>query len=136
MLYLLAPWYFPEYRWFMGAMLSVEINSWFLICRRVVYSNNSTAVHPHLATAVSAMFYLTWIVIRCILYPYFLVVFVKMAEKRVGETGVYFHKEMIFIVVHAALCALNLKWTYDLFTPIIKRWMGSGPKSLTVQNGL
>jgi hypothetical protein len=59
-----------------------------------------------------------------------------MARERIQETGVFFHPEMIFIIVHAALCALNLKWTYDLFTPIIKRLLGSGPKTLVVQNGL
>mmetsp|Transcript_29394 Transcript_29394/g.55136 ORF Transcript_29394/g.55136 Transcript_29394/m.55136 type:complete len:280 (+) Transcript_29394:69-908(+) len=152
MLYLFAPVVYPEYRWFMGAILSVEINTWFLICRRLVYRNNgpvgttstsnnnnpslSPAVHPILATTVSAMFYITWILIRCYLYPSYLIMFVKMADERIRETGVFFHNEMIFIVVHSALCVLNLKWTYDLFTPIIKRWLGMGPKTVVVQNGL
>lgn len=155
MLYLIGPIYYPEYRWFMGAILSVEINTWFLIARRLVYRNYSNIptgknnrptttaildvvshVFPLVQRTVSTMFYITWIAIRCYLYPSFLVMFYHMADERIRETGIYFHSEMIFIPVHTALCALNLKWTYDLFTPIIKRWLGTGPKQLVVQNGL
>ena len=35
MLYILIPYYTPEVRWCMGACMSVEINTWFLIARRV-----------------------------------------------------------------------------------------------------
>lgn len=65
-----------------------------------------------------------------------LVTFFQMAAERIQETGVYFHWPMMFIPAHAALCALNLKWTYDLFEPIVKRWLGIGPKPMVVQNGL
>lgn len=82
------------------------------------------------------MFYLTWIWIRCVIYPGVLVTFFQMAAERIQETGVYFHWPMMFIPAHAALCALNLKWTYDLFEPIVKRWLGIGPKPMVVQNGL
>ncbi|KAG7349562.1 TLC domain containing protein [Nitzschia inconspicua] len=144
MMYLIGPIAYPEYRWFMGAILSVEINTWFLICRRLVYrnyyspsSNDSTNVLlPVVQLVVSAMFYITWISIRCYLYPSYLFMFLRMADDRIRETGVFFHKEMIFITVHTVLCALNIKWTYDLFTPIIKRWLGIGPKQMVVQNGL
>lgn len=145
MMYLIGPIAYPEYRWFMGAILSVEINTWFLICRRLVYRNSygppspASKEHPLLPmaqTIVSAMFYITWIGIRCYLYPSYLFMFLRMADERIRETGVFFHKEMIFITVHTVLCALNIKWTYDLFTPIIKRWLGTGPKQMVVQNGL
>ena len=154
MMYLAAPIFYPEYRWFMGAILSVEINTWFMICRRLVYRNsyggptsNSHASNINndwwidailtlVQKTVSTMFYITWIAIRCYLYPSYLVMFFRMADERIRETGVFFHNEMIFIVVHTALCALNIKWTYDLFTPIIKRWLGIGPKQIVVQNGL
>jgi hypothetical protein len=75
-------------------------------------------------------------VIRCYLYPSYLLWFFVMAEERIRETQVYYHNEMIFICVHTILCILNLKWTYDLFTPIIKRWLGLGPKQVTIQSGL
>ncbi|KAL3942199.1 MAG: hypothetical protein SGARI_000346 [Bacillariaceae sp.] len=35
MLYILIPYYQPSVRWCMGACMSVEINTWFLIARRV-----------------------------------------------------------------------------------------------------
>jgi glucan phosphorylase len=62
--------------------------------------------------------------------------FLRRADERIRETGVFFHKEMIFITGHTVLCASNTKWTYDLFTHIIKQWLGIGPKQMVVQNGL
>lgn len=137
MLYLVAPVAYPYLRWLMGVILSVEINTWFLICRRVVYKNNGSAkVAPIISYSVSALFYITWIAIRCFLYPRYMIIFLQMWVERYQETGKVWHIEVIFLPVHAALCALNLKWSYDLFTPIIKRWMGTGPKNVVVQNGL
>lgn len=135
MIYLIAPVYWPEYRWFMGSILSVEVNTWFLIMRRVVFKTSSP-VPPSFAQLVSVMFYVTWILIRCIIYPGVLVTFLHLATERIQQTGTYFHWPMIFIIAHAALCVLNLKWTYDLFEPIVKRWLGKGPKAMVVQNGL
>lgn len=136
MIYLLGPIAFPEYRWFMGSILSVEVNTWFLICRRVVYKASGKPITPFFPQFISAMFYITWIWIRCIVYPGVLFQFLGMAKEAIEETGIFWHMPMIFIPPHFALCMLNLKWTYDLFRPIVKRWMGLGPKSIAVQNGL
>ena len=140
-LYLFAPIFYPDYRWLMGTILSVELNTWFLICRRIVYRSHYCPIYPRvnpmITTAVSTLFYTTWILIRCFLYPYVLIIFLYMYKDAVESTGKYFFTETIFIFVHAALCVLNLKWTQDLFTPIVKRWFGTGPKkSLVVQSGL
>lgn len=135
MLYLIGPVYYPEYRWFMGAILSVEVNTWFLILRRVVHKSNQP-INLLLSKTVSGCFYFTWITIRCIIYPGILWSFLKIAVERIQETGTYFHLPMVFIPVHFALCLLNLKWTYDLFKPIVRRWLGVGPKPMVVQNGL
>lgn len=141
MIYLLGPIYYPQYRWLMGAILSVEVNTWFLILRRLVYRNNYcpsgyAKVSPIITTAVSTFFYFTWITIRCYLYPHVLVLFFSMWKDEIEKTGKYFYWELLFIPVHAVLCVLNLKWTYDLFRPIVKRWMGTGPKTVAVSNGL
>lgn len=120
----------------MGSILSVEVNTWFLIARRVVYKASGKPVSPIISEAVSAMFYITWIWIRCIVYPGVLLTFLQLAKEKIEETGTYFHLPMIFIPFHFGLCVLNLKWTYDLFTPIIKRWLGMGPKSVVVEKGL
>jgi len=140
MLYLLSPIIYPQYSWLMGALLSVEINTWFLICRRIVYRSyycrSYPAVDPIITTAVSTLFYITWIYVRCYLYPHILVLFMYIWKEEIELTGVYLRGELIFIPIHIVLCVLNLKWTHDLFKPIIKRWFGTGPKSMVVQNGL
>ena len=125
----------------MGAILSVELNTWFLICRRLVYRSNHcpsgyAKFSPIITNTVSTLFYITWVAIRCYLYPHVLVLFMYLWKDEIEIQGKFFFWELLFIPVHAVLCVLNLKWTYDLFNPIIKRWMGTGPKSMLVQNGL
>lgn len=57
-------------------------------------------------------------------------IFLQMAYLKVIETGVLFHWPMMFMPVHFFLCVLNLKWSYDLFQPMIaKRWSLSLPGS-------
>jgi len=105
----------------MGACLSVEINTWFLILRRVVYKRKE--VLPTMFTdTVTLLFYLSWIAIRCFIYPAILVVFLQMAREKILETDRLWHWPMVFIPVHFFLCVLNLKWSYDLFLPIFQRW--------------
>lgn len=141
MIYLSAPVYYARYRWLMGAVLSVELNTWFLICRRLVYRSSYcpsgyAKVSPIITTTVSALFYITWLAIRCYFYPKLLILFFHLWTEEIEIKGKYFFWELLFIPVHAILCVLNLKWTYDLFKPIIKRWIGTGPKVIVVQNGL
>jgi len=120
--YLSAPIGWPEYRWFMGACLSVEINTWFLILRRVVYKRKEQLPHV-LVEVVSMLFYVSWIAIRCFIYPAILVHFLHLAREKVETTNRLWHWPMIFIPVHFFLCILNLKWSYDLFEPIIRKWV-------------
>lgn len=116
--YLSAPVLWPEYRWFMGACLSVEINTWFLIARRVVLKRKEELPN-WVPFVVSQANYISWIIIRCFIYPAILVQFLLMASEAIQETKQFFHWPMIFIPVHFFLCLLNLKWTYDLFAPMI-----------------
>lgn len=141
MMYLCGPIYYPRFRWVMGSVLSVEINTWFLILRRLVYRSNYcpsgyAKLSPIITTTVSAFFYTTWLAIRCYLFPSILILFLQMWKEEIAIQEKYFFWETLFIPVHAVLCVLNLKWTYDLFKPIIKRWAGIGPKAIVVQNGL
>lgn len=117
----------------MGAVLSVEINTWFLILRRVIYKSN---VHPIITGTVSFCFYATWIVIRCIVYPFILLIMLRLYAEKVEETGLYFHLPMVSIPVHVMLCLLNLKWSYDLFYPIVKRWFSDDAEKPSVSTGL
>jgi len=135
MFYLLGPIFWPEYQSFVGSILSVEVNTFFLIARRVVFKTSSP-VPPFVQQFVSYMFYTTWIWIRVYVYPYILVTYLYIAADRIEATNRYFHLEMIFIVAHAVLCVLNFRWTYDLFKPIVERWLGIGAKGITIQSGL
>lgn len=134
-IYLSAPLAYPDYRWFMGACLSVEVNTWFLILRRVV--NKTKDRSPVLKEIVSALFYVSWIIIRVFIYPAILVCFLQLAYQEVVATEQLWHWPMIFIPLHFFLCLLNLKWSYDLFEPIIKRWIGASDKAAAgVTSGL
>lgn len=117
MAYLSGPVLWPEYRWFMGACLSVEINTWFLIMRRVLFKQNA---HEFWRQTVGLCFYISWIVIRIFVYPAIFAMFCVMARERIIETGRLWHWPMIFMPVHLFLCILNLKWSYDLFVPMLR----------------
>lgn len=111
----------------MGACLMVEVNTWFLILRRVLFKRQCS---PMSQSIVGAGFYISWILIRVLLYPAIFVIFCCMARQKILETGKLFHWPMVFIPVHCFLCILNLKWTYDLFSPMLRR------RERTVASGL
>jgi hypothetical protein len=126
--YLSAPMAWPEYRWFMGACLSVEINTWFLIMRRVLYKRKDQ-IHPAIMEMVSIAFYASWIIIRVFIFPAIMVTFCQMAYETVQTTGKLWHWPMMFIPIHFFLCVLNLKWTYDLFQPIFVRMFSASDRT-------
>ena len=119
----------------MGACLSVEINTWFLILRRVLYKRKDR-IHPICTELVSFSFYVTWIAIRIFLYPMIMYIFIQMAYDKIIETGVLWHWPMIFMPVHFFLCILNLKWSYDLFQPIITQYISKSHREVAVSGGL
>ena len=131
--YLSAPLYWSHFRGLMGACLTVEINTWFLILRRVLYKRRDTVHMPLLQEMVSTFFYISWIAVRCFIYPAILLVFFKMARLEIIRTNVFWHWPMLFIPVHFFLCVLNLKWSYDLFQPMIMKWF---VKSVDASTGL
>ncbi len=120
MLYLLVPYFRLENRWCMGACLSVEINTWFLIARRVF---NKQGFPPWIIDLsfvsirlklISVCFYLTWFSIRVILYPLILVYLVKVYMKESIRRGKYLNIDLIPPILQSVFCILNLKWTMDL----------------------
>jgi TLC domain len=118
----------------MGACLSVEINTWFLILRRVLYKRKDR-IHPAMTELVSISFYVSWIAIRIFVYPAIMYIFCQMALQKVTDSGRLWHWPMIFLPVHFFLCVLNLKWSYDLFQPIIANRL-SRPEEGTVVGGV
>mmetsp|Transcript_45196 Transcript_45196/g.96158 ORF Transcript_45196/g.96158 Transcript_45196/m.96158 type:complete len:325 (+) Transcript_45196:349-1323(+) len=122
LLYLVLPYQFPELGWLMGACLSVEVNTWLLIARRVF---NKQGFEPYVINVslfsiriklISILFYVTWFVIRCYIYPCILMVVWTLWHAQWEETGVVFgSRYSVAIVLHSIFCLLNFKWTFDLF---------------------
>lgn len=100
----------------MGGLLSVEINTWFLILRRVAFKKKDMIPGP-INSAISFMFYITWIIIRIGIYPAIMYMFIWMAIDDYIRNGLAWHYEYLVLPTHFFLCLLNLKWSYDLFLP-------------------
>jgi hypothetical protein len=111
----------------MGMIISVEINTWFLIARRALVYRRK--VNKIVSDIITASFYITWIAIRCILYPVIMYLILSMAHEGILRTQSVMHMQLLSIPVHAFLVVLNLKWSYDLFLPIIKGWLSRDPDS-------
>mmetsp|Transcript_1157 Transcript_1157/g.2098 ORF Transcript_1157/g.2098 Transcript_1157/m.2098 type:complete len:333 (+) Transcript_1157:82-1080(+) len=127
-LYLIIPFHVQSFRFLMGVCMSVEMNTWFLIARRVFNKQGFppwTIDLPYLFSVrvklISICFYITWISIRCVLYPYVLVVFYKMVQ-----SGNLRENERMFMPVgtclHSVFCVLNVRWTIDLINSKIRQW--------------
>ncbi|KAL3908569.1 MAG: hypothetical protein SGILL_008434 [Bacillariaceae sp.] len=122
MFYILVPNYQPDVRWCMGACMSVEINTWFLIARRVFNKQGfppwviDLSVVSIRIKLISICFYVTWIGIRVILYPVMMEFIFNRWVHAVEQSGRYLNIKLVPAVLHAIFCVLNLKWTYDLIT--------------------
>lgn len=122
MVYLLIPYYRPERRWCMGACMIVELNTWFLIARRVFnkqgfppWTINLSFVSFRLKF-ISICFYVTWFSLRCFLYPFLLLNFTNEWRKESKRHGTYFNIDLVPPILHLIFCILNLKWTIDLIS--------------------
>mmetsp|Transcript_11522 Transcript_11522/g.29993 ORF Transcript_11522/g.29993 Transcript_11522/m.29993 type:complete len:129 (+) Transcript_11522:498-884(+) len=82
--------------------LLVEVNTFFLILRRLWH------VPP-----VSICFYLTWIGIRLVLYPYLIWEFALLYADKVRQ-GQWLHPFFFCPAFQTMLTLLNVKWTIDL----------------------
>jgi hypothetical protein len=105
-----------EWGWITGAILSVELNTWFLILRRVAYKR-SDLIPSLIGSIINCFFYVTWIIVRMIIYPAIWFKFIYMVIDDYVKNGLAWHFEYIVVVAHTALVLLNLKWSYDLFLP-------------------
>jgi hypothetical protein len=151
--------------WAMGACLSVEINTWFLILRRVInkdgvdvwrrvgsYVNVNVALpenpcekkHPRDAVVIGAdgavtrvrkrtrctiklvsiCFYITWILIRIVVYPLLIPVFYKKWHDESIRTNLWIPSLIIAPIFQTFLTYLNLKWSIDL---VRSKCKGRGP---------
>lgn len=133
LLYVYVPFKLAKCRWCMGACMSVEINTWFLIARRVFNKQGFPPwvidLPPFISIRIkliSILFYITWISIRCILYPMMLFSFHDMWVNHSVEVGTRWNLISIVLPLHTCFCLLNLKWSYDLLMSKIRYWRRRG----------
>jgi len=112
----------------------VEINTWLLIARRVFNKQGFppwTIIDLSFVSIrlkmISILFYITWIGIRVILYPYLLHDIWKLyMDYSVNQVKSYWNLLLICFPLHGVFCLLNLKWSYDLLFSKIRYWRRRG----------
>ena len=133
--YIMIPFYYPFVRWLMGACMSVEVNTWCLIARRVF---NKQGLPPWILNLplgvsiriklISILFYTSWILVRIVLYPVIWMVLFGMWKQYSVEVGTSWNVLAIALPLHTVFCALNIKWTVDLLMSKIRYWRKGGEK--------
>ena len=97
-------YHFPPLRYMLVELTLVDINTWFMILRQTLKKRY---------IIVESMFYISWVVIRMLYYPYLLFKSYKRAE----EGGAL----VVILMMVMFLNVLNFKWSHDLF----KKFFGS-----------
>jgi hypothetical protein len=140
LLYLIIPYKYPEDGWLMGACLSVEVNTWLLIARRVF---NKQGFGPWVINLsclsiriklISIMFYITWFFIRCYIYPLIMKVLFGLLLADLEKMSIFRSHYMIALPLQSVFCVLNLKWTLDLFMSKFRAMKSGG--ATKVEKGL
>ncbi len=140
LLYVIIPYKLPKLRFLMGVCMSVELNTWFLIARRVFNKQGFspwTLDIPYFLSVriklISICFYITWIAIRNIVYPYvlYLLAFPLLASKNyMNEKNAI----RIAIFLQAVFCILNAQWSLQLFNSKLRQWRKNGETK--IESGL
>ncbi len=141
LVYMLIPYMHPnEAGWLMGACLIVEINTWLLIARRVFNKQGfgpwviDLSLFSIRIKLISIFFYVTWISIRCFLYPAIWRMIFTLWYENGYEEGEHFVIFSFALGLHTIFCGLNFKWTFDLFMSKFRAWkMGGNAK---IEKGL
>jgi len=128
MTYMIVPRVFPEYMCLMGAIMLVEVNTWFLIARRALNSRGEKPFTPGVSlgkslrmTFISANFYFSWIFHRCIVNLYVLIYILHQYYVWITEFNHFpIDIRLISVSLQAVLILLNTKWTVDLVRSKLK----------------
>ncbi|CAE8699333.1 unnamed protein product, partial [Polarella glacialis] len=119
--YICIPKARPEYGWLMGACMMVEVNTWFLIARRyfnqrgeIMFNTGVSLMTSLRLLIVSTCFYISWFVIRLIVYPGLLVTVLKEWQKESQRVGTWVNLLAVTPVMQCIFIFLNVKWTIDL----------------------
>jgi hypothetical protein len=141
LLYIQIPYFYPEYGWLMGACMIVEVNTWFITARRLFNQQGQivftfSALVPGATIKVkliSVCFYVTWVVIRLMIYPALLVVVWDEYLKRWSLVGSPLNAITVAPIMQLVFVLLNLKWSNDLLLSKLRSGKTAAPG---VQQGL
>jgi hypothetical protein len=126
--YIFLPYFHSEFQWCMGACMIVEVNTWFLIARRVFNKQGfppwilNLSIVSIRVKLISIFFYVTWIAIRCILYPSLMPLFYQAWQSHSIKVNTPWNVVILCIPLHGFFCYLNIKWSYDLLMSKIRYW--------------
>ncbi len=141
LVYMLIPYMYPrESGWLMGACLIVEINTWLLIARRVFNKQGfgpwviDLSLFSIKVKLISIFFYITWVSIRCFLYPAIWRMILTLWYDNGYKQGENFAIFSFALGLHTIFCILNFKWTFDLFMSKYRAWKIGG--SAKIEKGL
>lgn len=111
----------PFYRYYqcgklMSICLTVEINTLLLTTRRILYNNSSEyyKIINIIQSFITFNFYLSWIVIRLIMFPIINFEVYKLWNQEYLETKYFINIYNYPLFSQTFLCLLNYKWTFDL----------------------
>lgn len=111
----LLPTFRPYYHYHMGLCLLVEFNSLTLVTRR------HTVTGSLAYSILNFLFYLSWIVLRLMLFPFltyfFLVEYIRDEDTR---KGIYFNQVLTAPLLQFILTSLSVMWTVDLIKKMFK----------------
>jgi hypothetical protein len=111
----LLPTMRPYYHYHMGLCLLVEFNTLTLVCRR--HTKNGSLAY----NTLNILFYLSWISLRLILFPFltyfFLIEYIRDEDTKNGR---YFNQVLTAPTLQFILTSLSVVWTVDLMKKMFK----------------
>jgi len=132
--YILVPKFFPEFMWVMGAVMSVEVNTWFLVARRAFntagekpFTTGISLFKSFRLGFVSCCFYVSWICNRLLVNMYVLTYIIRTyMDFMVNSLPPPLDIRLVALIVQSSLLSLNIKWTVDLVRSKLKNVAETG----------
>jgi len=123
----------------LGIFMSADVNTLFLLLRKMlIRSSKSGALLPRVSLRlVETCFYTSWVVVRLLLYPIWLVTVSWTewtAEKE--RSGTFLNLFAFMPLTNGAAVLLNFKWTWDLCSSLLRQqYRRRGDDSATSNDG-
>lgn len=102
------PIFHRQYSWYMVFSLCSEVNTFLIILRRHLVLG--TLLH----TICNAAFYISWIVLRLLLFSFLCILYVFEYLKISKELGTFRNITLLAPICQSVITVLNWKWTVDL----------------------